>query len=386
MTTEHTDIEQQILRRYPEIRKVTVVGAVVNTILAILKIWIGFIGHSQALVADGIHSFSDLVTDGLVLLSAKHGSKEADEDHPYGHGRIETAATVVLGTILIFVGIGLCVDAYHRLLGPEVPPPHPVALIIALVSVIAKEGLFHYTRHVAKRLRSNLLHANAWHHRTDAISSVIVVIGVGAALTGWPHLDAIAAIAVALMIMHIGWKLGFHSVQELVDTALHPERIAAIRRHILLTPGVKHLHMLRTRRMGGNALVDVHIQVDAKLTVSEGHLIGEKVREVLLQQIDEVNDVTVHIDPEDDETVRPSAMLPPRQEITDQLNHSWRKIPESRQVRDIRLHYLDGQIEVEVTLPLEAVKDIESAKTLAVRFARSADEHAEVRRVRVLFE
>ncbi len=386
MTEQTQEIDQETLRRYPAIRKVTLVGALVNTVLAIVKIWVGFVGHSQALVADGIHSFSDLVTDGLVLISAKHGSKEADEDHPYGHGRIETAATVVLGAILIIVGVGIIIDAYYRLLDPTPVAPHSLALVIALLSVIAKEALFHYTRRVAKRLRSNLLHANAWHHRSDAISSVIVVIGVGAALAGWPHLDAMAAIAVALMVIHIGWKLGFQSVQELVDTALHPARIEMIRRIILTTPGVKYLHMLRSRKMGGNALVDVHIQVASKLTVSEGHLIGEKVRESLLQGIDEVTDVTVHIDPEDDETTRPSAMLPPRREITDQLHHSWQNIPEARAVRDIRLHYLDGSIEVEVTLPLTVAKDIESAKMLAARFAKSADEHSDVRRIRVLFE
>ncbi len=375
------------LARYPEIRKVTIVGAMINVVLAVVKVWVGYVGHSQALIADGIHSFSDLVTDVLVLIGAKHGSKDADEDHPYGHGRIETAATVVLGAILILVGGGIIVDAYNRLVvDAPTQAPHLLTLLIALLSVLSKEGLYHYTRLVAKRLRSNLLHANAWHHRSDAISSVIVIIGLGGALLGWPHLDAVAAIVVAIMIIHIGWKLGFHSVQELVDTALHPERIDAIRQAILCTPGVRYLHMLRTRKMGGDALVDVHIQVDSKLTVSEGHLIGEKVRETLLTEIDEVTDVTVHIDPEDDETSRPSAMLPPRQQITDQLQQSWQHLPQAKSIKDIRLHYLKGSIEVELTLPLKAMKDIESAQLLASQYAQVADRHAEVRRIRVLFE
>ena len=375
------------LARYPEIRKVTIVGAMINVVLAVVKVWVGYVGHSQALIADGIHSFSDLVTDVLVLIGAKHGSKDADEDHPYGHGRIETAATVVLGAILILVGGGIIVDAYNRLVvDAPTQAPHLLTLLIALLSVLSKEGLYHYTRLVAKRLRSNLLHANAWHHRSDAISSVIVIIGLGGALLGWPHLDAVAAIVVAIMIIHIGWKLGFHSVQELVDTALHPERIDAIRQAILCTPGVRYLHMLRTRKMGGDALVDVHIQVDSKLTVSEGHLIGEKVRETLLTEIDEVTDVTVHIDPEDDETSRPSAMLPPRQQITDQLQQSWQHLPQAKSIKDIRLHYLKGSIEVELTLPLKAMKDIESAQLLTSQYAQVADRHAEVRRIRVLFE
>lgn len=382
---EHVDVET--LQRYPEIRKVTIVGALVNVVLAVAKIVVGVIGHSQALVADGIHSLSDLATDGLVLVSARHGSKEADEDHPYGHGRFETLATVVLGGLLMLVGLGICIDAYNRLVS-EAPTetPHLLVVVIAALSVVSKEGLYHYTRAVAKKLRSNLLHANAWHHRTDSISSFIVIIGAVGAMAGWPRMDTVAAVVVALMVIRIGWQLGFHSILELVDTALHPERIAAIRDEILATDGVRELHMLRTRKMGGNALVDVHIIVEARLTVSEGHLIGEKVRQNLVQNVDEVTDVTVHIDPEDDEKTRPSAYLPPRDEVIGKLRGLWGSIPESAQVRDIRLHYLDGNIEVELALPITVAKDIESAKILSSRFSQLARELPEVHRIRVYYE
>lgn len=381
---QHVDVET--LQRYPAIRKVTLIGAVVNTLLAIAKIAGGFAGHSQALIADGIHSFSDLATDGLVLISAKHGSKEADEDHPYGHGRIETAATVALGILLILVGLTIIYDAYERLLEPDQTQiPHLMVIIIAAASVLSKEGLYHYTLKIAKQLRSNLLHANAWHHRTDSISSFIVIIGVAGAMMAWPTLDTIAAIVVAIMIIHIGWKLAYASIQELVDTAVHPDRIAAIRKTIEETNGVNELHMLRTRRMGGNALVDVHILVNSKLSVSEGHLIGEKVRENLVAGIEEVTDVTVHIDPEDDETSRPSAKLPTREQFLEQLASLWAHIPETSQITDVRLHYLEGRIHVEVTLPLTVAKDIKSAKILSQDFSCLAEQVDEIAAIKVYF-
>lgn len=387
MANDHDHvIDTETLQRYPEIRKVTIAGALVNTILAVAKIVGGIIGHSQALIADGIHSFSDLATDGLVLISAKHGSKEADEDHPYGHGRIETAATVALGLLLIIVGLGITYDAYLRLMAAEqVQTPHMMVIVIAIASVLSKEGLYHYTVKVARRLRSNLLHANAWHHRTDSISSFIVIIGVAGAMMTWSTLDAIAAIVVAIMIIHIGWKLGYASLQELVDTALHPERIETIRQYIINTNGVNELHMLRTRKMGSSALVDVHILVDSKLTVSEGHLIGEKVRQNLLNNIEEVSDVTVHIDPEDDETSRPSAALPTRDEFLSKLEKLWADFPEASEIDDIRLHFLEGQIQVELTLPLTVAKDVESAKILSRKFSRLAQQLDEVAVIKVYF-
>ena len=378
------DLETQ---RYPAIRRITIIGALVNTALAIAKVVGGLLGNSQALIADGIHSFSDLATDGLVLISAKHGSKDADEDHPYGHGRIETVATVALGVLLILVGLGIMYDAFERL-GQATAAASPAAfvLIIAAISVLSKEALYHYTARLAKALRSNLLHANAWHHRTDSISSFIVIVGVGGAMTAWPTLDAIAAMVVAIMVIRIGWNLGYSSIQELVDTALHPDRLEKIKQTIEDTNGVQELHMLRTRRMGGNALVDVHILVDSKLTVSEGHLIGEKVRENLLGSIDEVTDVTVHIDPEDDEKSHPSAKLPTREQVLDRLKILWRELPAAEEIQDIRLHYLEGQIEVEITLPLTVAKDIKSAKILSREFSSLAARSDEIAVIRVFFQ
>ncbi|HEB80630.1 MAG TPA: cation transporter, partial [Chromatiales bacterium] len=181
--------------RYRAVYRVTIVGAVINVVLAGAKILFGIIGRSQALVVDGIHSLSDLASDAMVLVAARHGSRDADEDHPYGHARVETAVTVGLGVLLIAVGAGIGYETGSRLFAPrELLHPDLLTLIVAVLSIVSKEGLYHYTVHAARRARSNLLRANAWHHRSDAISSVVVAIGIGGTMAGLPYLDAIAAV------------------------------------------------------------------------------------------------------------------------------------------------------------------------------------------------
>lgn len=344
--------------RYLATRRITLVGAVVNLLLAIGKIIIGLLGGSPALVADGIHSFSDLLTDIMVVWAAKHGSKDADEDHPYGHGRIETVFTVALGVVLLLVAAGIVYDAVSRLFHPErLTHPGVLALAMAGVSVLAKEALYQYTLRVARRIRSNLLKANAWHHRTDAISSIVVIVGIGGTMAGLPYLDAIAAVLVGLMIARIAWELGWHALHELVDTALEAERVVAIHQVIQSVDGVNQLHTLRTRRMGADALVDVHIQVDPLLSVSEGHHISERVRQKVIDEIDEVQDVLVHIDPEDDEQIALSVHLPSRQVLLARLHGFWQESPAAAQIRRVTLHYLDGKLRVEVYLPLALAAD-----------------------------
>jgi cation diffusion facilitator family transporter len=179
----HSHIPGSLDRRYREVRKVTLIGAVVDLVLGVVKIVVGYAASSQALIADGVHSLSDLATDFLVLFAAKHSHREADAEHPYGHGRIETVATVALGVALLAVAAGICYEAVARFLETEtLPHPGALALVIALLSVASKEAIYQYTVRVARRLRSNMLHANAWHSRTDAISSIVVVIGVGGAM------------------------------------------------------------------------------------------------------------------------------------------------------------------------------------------------------------
>jgi len=344
----HTHLPDPLDKRYREVRKVTLVGAVVDLLLGVVKIVVGVAAGSQALVADGVHSLSDLATDFLVLFAAKHSHRAADAEHPYGHGRIETVATVVLGAALIVVALGISYDSVRRILEPELlMNPGVLALVVALVSVLSKEAIYQYTARAARRLRSNMLHANAWHSRSDAISSIVVAIGVGGAMLGYPYLDAIAAVAVALMIAKIGWDLLWKSLQELIDTSLDDEEVEAIRKHIIGVHGVQALHMLRTRRSGADALIDVHILVDPALSVSEGHQIGEQVRTVLIDQIEDISDVTVHIDPEDDE-LAPCKRLPLRHEILQRLEQQWQGLDLGPGIDRVMLHYLDGKVHVDI--------------------------------------
>ncbi|MFN2309653.1 MAG: cation diffusion facilitator family transporter [Gammaproteobacteria bacterium] len=373
--------------RYRDIRRVTVVGMLINGLLAALKLSWGYLGHSQALIADGLHSLSDLASDFLLLFAARHATRDADAEHPYGHGRIETLFSVAQGLILGAFALGIAVDAGQRLFQPErLLQPGPIALLIAALSVLAKEALYRYTLRAARRLRSSMLHGNAWDHRSDAISSIIVIIGVGGTLAGLPYLDALAAVGVALMIIRISLMLIWQSARELIDTALETGRVEQIRARILGVDGVRRVHLLRTRKSGGDALVDVHIQVDPRLSVSEGHRISEQVRGDLIAGIDEVADVTVHIDPEDDELCSPCDQLPLRADILADLRRRWRGLAAAAAIEDITLHYLDGRIHVEVVLPLEWAPDRAAAAALSGEFQRSAAAVAGVGSVRLFFD
>ena len=372
--------------RYQQTKKVTLVGAVINVVLSVVKIVFGYVGQSQSLIADGIHSLSDLATDALVLFADKHSTRHADDEHPYGHGRIETVFTVALGGFLLVVACGIAIDAARRLLQPDLLwHPGYLALSIAVVSVLSKELLYHYTMRVAIGLRSNILKANAWHHRSDAISSILVVAGIAGTMMGFSYLDAIASIGLSMFILKIGWDLSLQSLRELIDTALEPERVAAIRSIIQEVDGVRELHSLRTRRMGGDALVDVHILVEPKLSVSEGHHISEYVRQQLIKRVDEVTDVMVHIDPEDDEAAPTSDKLPQRHKVLEHLKARWSNIAAARDIDSITLHYLDGKIQLEISLPLANMHSIEDAQQVANLLRAKATEEEYIEDAKVFF-
>ncbi len=349
-------------KRFKETVKVTLVGSIIDLLLGVLKIWVGFVSQSQALIADGFHSLSDLVTDALVIYAAKHAHREADAEHPYGHGRIETLATVGLGIALIAVAIGLSLDAIRRLFQPELlMQPSVVAIYVATLSIVLKEALYHYSMRIARKYRSDMLKANAWHSRTDAISSAIVVVGVAGSMAGLEYLDALAAIGVAIMVAKIGWSLGWQSLRELIDTGLETERVKLIEQTIRNVDGVDAMHLLRSRRMGGEAYIDVHIQVPPRLSVSEGHQISEAVRQELIAKIDEVKDVTVHIDPEDDEIAAPCGGLPSRKEIEQRLQERLVDIPETKNIENMTIHFLNGRIELVITLPISVLSSLDDA-------------------------
>lgn len=375
-------------QRYKDTIRVTLVGSAVDLFLGVAKIFIGFTAQSQALIADGVHSLSDLVTDIAVLYAAKHSHQEADEDHPYGHGRIETVVTVGLGIALIGVAIGIMIDATHRLFNPNTLfSPGFLALAIAVISVLAKEAIYQYTMVVAKHYRSNMLKANAWHSRSDAISSVIVVIGIIGSMAGLTYLDAIAAIGVGLMIAKIGWDLAWHSIKELIDTGLEVERVKEIEKSILDVDGVTTLHILRTRQIGADALVDVHIQVEPYISVSEAHYISETVRSKLIKEIEEVIDVMVHIDPEDDEHIPQHEKLPLRQEMLKKLELAWVGVEEAKKIDCITMHYLQGKIEIELLLPLAILHNaqLDAEKAVKGRFVQALANVEEIEKISIRF-
>lgn len=339
--------------RARSIRRVTWVAILTNTSLAIAQVVIGLFANAFSLVADAAHTFSDLVTDLLVLLAGHHGADPADSNHPYGHGRIETATTLFLGAVLAAVGVGFLWSSGLRLQDmTALPDLHPAALAMAIFTLLAKEGLFHFSLGAARRLKSGLLEANAWHARSDAASSLVVAIGIGGSLAGFPFLEPLAAAVVGFIILSMGLRLGWKAVSELIDTGLGADELAHIRTTITQTPGVVGVHDLRTRRMAGRVLCDAHIQVAPRLTVSEGHRISDKVFLAVRQAHPEVSSILVHIDAEEDDALQavPAGQLPMRNDILAALAGLFQngQLPAASHVY---IHYLGNRLDVEVLLP-----------------------------------
>jgi cation diffusion facilitator family transporter len=366
--------------------RVAIVGALVNVLLSVVKVVVGVIGHSQALIMDGIHSLSDLLTDLLVLVASRHAAHGPDEEHPYGHGRFETAATLGLGAFLVLIAGGIMWDSLERLGHPgKAATPEVIALYAALFSILAKEWLYWYTRAVARRIDSDLLMANAWHHRSDAVSSIVVLLGVGGALLGFTWLDLVAALIVGAMVGKIGWDLGWGAMRELVDEALEEEKVGEIRQAIVSLPGVSSIHMLRTRRQGHEAMADVHVQVAPWISVSEGHMVALAVEDRIRETVPEVTDITVHIDPENDEEQPSCRGLPLRQQILEELHDAWRPLRCLGREERILLHYLAGAITVEVFFPLACYENEESASTLRRRMRQALADKPHYHDVRLFF-
>ena len=275
----------------------TWVSVAVNLCLTIAQVTVGLLAKSQGLVADGIHSLSDLVADFVVLFASHHSKKEADAGHPYGHQRFETAASLVLGLLLLAVGLGMLWSAVRKLEAPEtIPQVHIIALYAAGGALLAKELLFRYMLSAARKVKSSMLVANAWHARSDAASSLVVGIGIIGNLAGYPILDPVAALLVGLMIARMGWSFGWSALHDLMDHAVDEQEVQAIRQTLTGTPGVHGIHDVRTRKMGDMIVVDVHLEVDAGKSVAEGHDIAVLARQRVLQHHQVLN-VMTHVDP-----------------------------------------------------------------------------------------
>jgi cation diffusion facilitator family transporter len=297
LTDDPEDTRHSAAERASAASRSTWVSVCVNLLLTFTQVAVGIFSKSQGLVADGIHSLSDLVSDFVVLFASHHSKKEADEDHPYGHQRFETAASLALGLLLLAVGVGMLWSAIRKLEEPEtVPQVHILALWVAGGALVAKELLFRYMLAVAKRVKSSMLVANAWHARSDAASSLVVGIGIIGNLAGYPILDPIAALIVGFMVSRMGWGFGWDALHDLMDRSVDEQEVEAIRRTLTETDGVRNVHDVRTRKMGDMIVVDAHLEVDAAISVEEGHDIAVEARQRVLQRHRVLNLMT-HVDP-----------------------------------------------------------------------------------------
>jgi len=293
--SENTELDS--VEKQQSARSSTLVSVAVNLGLTVSQVFAGIVSGSQGLIADGIHSLTDLVADFVVLFANHHSHKGADSDHHYGHQRYETAASLFLGISLLVVGVGMLIKAGEKIIFPAPPGLISViALYVALGSLATKELLFRYMLSVAKKVRSSMLVANAWHARSDAASSLVVSVGIVGALVGYPVLDSVGALVVGLMVARTGWGFSWEALHDLMDRAASQEELRQIEQIIKTTPGVQGCHDLRTRKMGDMILVDVHIEVDGNASVKVGHDIAFEAANRVTDQMPVLN-VMTHIDP-----------------------------------------------------------------------------------------
>lgn len=308
-----TKLDRLSSKRRLAAQRSTWISVIVNIFLTLGQIITGIFSGSQGLIADGIHSLSDLVGDFVVLVANHYSDQAADDSHPYGHRRFENAASLALGVLLLVVALGMCWSAGRKLLDPHlIPQVHIVALWVALAALLAKELLFRYMLYIANKVGSGMLVANAWHARSDAASSLVVALGIIGNLLGWPILDPIAALVVSLFIGRMGWKFTRDALNDLVDHAIPEEEAKQIKETLLATPGVLGVHDLLTRKMGDLIMVDVHLEVNSALSVRQGHDIALLARKRVMKAFNVIN-VMTHLDPVDtDSSVEPA---PPPEEI-----------------------------------------------------------------------
>ena len=275
----------------------TWVSVAVNTSLSIVQVLVGVMSGSAGLIADGVHSLSDLVADFLVLFVSAHSRAEPDDRHPYGHHRFENAASLALGLLLLAVGAGMVWNAAVKIDNhAALPKVEVAALYVALAALVAKEGLFRYMLGVARQVRSAMLTANAWHARSDAASSLVVGVGIVGNLAGYPFLDPVAALVVGCMVLKMGWGFGWDALHDLMDQAADDELVQAIDATLRAVPGVRGCHNLRSRKMGDMVSIDVHIDIDADATVEAAHAIVDEAEQAVRAR-HPVLSMMAHIDP-----------------------------------------------------------------------------------------
>jgi cation diffusion facilitator family transporter len=353
--------------------RVTVLAAITNLTLAVVKGGVGLVGGSSVLVADAVHSLSDLATDVVAFFSLRVASKPPDEEHPYGHGRYETLGTVFVGVVLLGAAAGIAWEASSRF-GQSVVPAG-IALWVAGLSIAVKEALFQITIRIGRRYESPLVVANAWHQRSDALSSVAALAGIAGARMGFPILDPAAAVVVAALIAKMAVSLLAGAIREVTDTTLQREMLRDLGAGIRRLPGVVNLHELRARRMGPRVLVDLHVQVDASTTVSDGHQVAERVREFVFREHGGVSEVLVHIDPEPDEDLAPADQLSrPREEIESEVRRIAQQVEGVGAVTHVMAHFLGRRVVLQVEIEVDPELRVREAAAVA----RSLRERLEV--------
>lgn len=358
-------------------RRAAWAGVALNAPLAAGKIIVGLIAQSQALVADGVHSLSDLASDAAVIWALGHSHRPPDADHPFGHGRFETLATLAIAAMLALAAAGILIDAGARLVHPSETAPGALALVVAALSIALKEGLYHYTKTVAKRTGSAMMAANAWHHRSDAATSVVALAGIGAAMLGWPWADALGAAIIALMLGRVAWIYGRPAIHELVDTAPSEEVATRITEALMATPGVRDAHDLRLRHMSGSIQADVHITLDPAMTLSEAHRLSEAARASVLADVPEVSEIIIHPEPDghaDGPAAHQAALRP---ELAQVVRDCLDGIVPAKAIRHLTLDYRDEGVIAVVELREVPVPGAQTR--IAFRLQQSKSDLSEIR-------
>lgn len=296
--TGTTQVEESEFTRVAN--RVAVVTIFENVLLALGKLIAGLIGHSSAMISDAVHSASDVFSTIVVLIGVKLSSKESDKEHPYGHERLECVAAIVLAVVLLLTGLGIGYDAIKNILGgnyKELTAPTVLALVAAIISIVAKEAMYWYTRYYAKRIDSSALMADAWHHRSDALSSVGALIGIGGAMLGYPVMDSIASLVIFFFIAKAAYDIFKDAIDKMVDHACDEETEKAIYDAVLEQEEVLGIDMLQTRIFGNKIYVDLEIQLDENYTLKKAHDIAEEVHEHIEQNFPKVKHIMVHVNP-----------------------------------------------------------------------------------------
>ena len=365
--------------------KAIIIGALANLLLAVFKFVGGILGSSVALVADAIHSLTDLVTDVIVLFTHRIGQMPHDKDHPYGHGRAETIGATVIGLLIIATGIGVIYETWQAINEEPARTPGLLAIIAGTLSIAINEGLFHYTRRVGKATQSPSLIANAWHHRSDAISSIAALIGIIGAGQGLPFMDPLAGAIVGGMIVKVGIDITRQGVRDLMDTALSDEHTKEFHTILKAIPEVLHFHDLRSRVIGGEFLIDVHILVDPEMTVTEGHRVAEIVRRNLIKAFDNIQDVLVHVDGESDAEVE--AIYPiTRKELIEIAQPLISELKGDILQPKIRVHHIKGKNILDVFLKIDSKQNMEDTRDLVTNVKSKLETAPQIDQARVFLD